>query len=557
MVCSRLQQAALAFRLYPSAHPTAHKVLVDLVEELGRHLARHGSLELRVEESTLLLHDEEVWHQGDLRTSMAFVMFRDGLRFVTFHPGIDESELASFVDCLAHADELASIEYDLATALWERDLQHVDYEVADPFLGGAGQSLRDEAVNDLRNTVLTRLGELNPGSGVDGPTGGGDDGGGHDGAGGGSTASAPRAVEPDIVTVTEPDIQRGEQAVADLDDAFDDFALVLLEIAGIPEPPHGRDLLTRSLGMVAERYLELGDTAGLGAMVDRLTHLEQRKRRPPEFADSVFGEAATSERLTGYINRLDQASPAELREGEDVLARMRDWILPTLIGMLTESNDKGLRKVALDVIDKAGGVPTEHLWQLLRDPRWYVVRNAVSLAAGSEHPQLLERLEPLLRHPDARVRREVMRAADTVSGSRPASLFARALSDDDLSVRVLAANGLGRHGIRGNSQVLDTLIDSRDFATRPAEEINAVLSAYAGLCGEASVEVLDRMWRRRVLGSKPLPLRLGAVQALGMVATPSALDALRAASNCGDSQIQKAAARALAEARARMWGERP
>ena len=143
-----------------------------------------------------------------------------------------------------------------------------------------------------------------------------------------------------------------------------------------------------------------------------------------------------------------------------------------------------------------------------------------------------------------------------MAGPRPAGLFARALGDDDTSVRVLAANGLARHGNRVNAHALETQIESRDFANRPVEEINAVLSAYATLGGEATVEVLNRVWRHRVIGTKPLPVRLGALQALGVVASPAALEALTEASNSGESQIQKTATRALAEARARMWGDR-
>jgi hypothetical protein len=419
-VCNRLQQVHMAFRLYPAAHPTAHRVLVDFVVELARHHEKYGSIMLRVEETELLLEDHEVYFQEEMRTNLAFLMFRDGLRFLTFHPGMGEDEAEAFVDCLAHSDELASLEHDLATALWERDLQHLEYEVADPFLGGGGQALRDDAVNDLRSTVLRRLGELNPGSG------------GADSAAGNARAADdgaqaaladPESVDPELVMVTEADIQSGEYAVASLDDAFGDFAVVLLEIAGFPEPPQEHDLLANALAMVVERYFELCDAQGLDLVVDRLLSLEQEGRRPREYAAGIFSEVAGSERLAQFIGSLDQAPAAKLRQAEAVLCKMRDWILPGLLELLAESSDKGVRKISLDVLEMEGGVPTEHLWPLMQDPRWYVVRNAVALATGSEHPQLLDHLEPLLRHPDARVRREVMRSADTVAGSRPAWLL--------------------------------------------------------------------------------------------------------------------------------------
>ena len=193
---------------------------------------------------------------------------------------------------------------------------------------------------------------------------------------------APQSADPDVVTVTEADIKSGERAVASIDDVFDDFAIVLLEIAGMPEPPDGSDLLLRSLQMVAERLFESGDAKLLGVMVDRLLVLEQDGRRPPGFAAGVFTEVATSERVATFIRGLDQATPAELKQAEETLAKMRDWILPIVLELLTESDDRSVRKITLDVLDMAGGVPTEHLWPLLRDPRWYVVRNAVTSGHG-------------------------------------------------------------------------------------------------------------------------------------------------------------------------------
>jgi HEAT repeat protein len=358
------------------------------------------------------------------------------------------------------------------------------------------------------------------------------------------------------VVVTEADIGRGEAAVASLDDILGDFAVVLLEIACSASSPRDKDLLPRALGMVVEKYLEAGDIDGLALVVDRLHELERQGRTPAEFAADVFGRAATSGRLTQLITGTSGASPDEVKKTEAVLRKMRNWIMPGLLEIVAESDDKGVRKTVLDLLDSEGGVPVEHLWPLMQDPRWYVVRNAVGLATGSGDPHLIDHLEPLTRHEDARVRREVIRSLDTLSGPRPVVLFVRALSDDDTAVRVLAANGLSRHGNRASVPSLEAQIESRDFATRPSEEINAVLLAYATLGGEATIDVLNRMWKRKMFGTKPMSVRLGAVQALGAVNSPSAHDALVEATRSNEAQIQRTAARTLAEARARMTGDR-
>lgn len=540
---------------------------MDFTRELNAHTDKYGTMILRVEEDELFFEDQEVYFQEDMRSSLAFAMFRDGIRFVTFHRGIDGTEAEAFIDCLAHADDLASMEHDLATVLWERDLQHIEYEVEDPFLGGSGQVLRGEAADDLRATVLRRLGELSPGSGGAGPMGtvtGADEGGEGGEAGevrgdgrgaAGDTTAAPETVDPQVVVVTEVDIRRGETAVAGLDDILGEFALVLLEIAGSTAAPGDNDLLPRALRMVVDKYVEAGDIDGLALIVDRLRELERQGRKPPDFPAGVFRQVATGERLALLIGVASGGEPDRAQKAEAVLRKMRNWIMPGLLEILAESNDKGVRKSAFDLLDMEGGVPVEHLWPLMQDPRWYVVRNAVGLATGSEDPHLIDHLEPLTRHEDSRVRREVIRSLDTLPGPRPVMSFVRALNDDDTAVRVLAAKGLSRHGSRANVPSLEAQMASRDFATRPTEEINAILFAYATLGGEATLDTLNKMWKRRVFGTRPMPVRLGAVQALGAVPFPSAHNSLVEATKSNETQIQRTAARTLAEARARMTGD--
>ena len=114
-----------------------------------------GALALDVREDALTFEGEAVYLHETSRDNLAFLMFRDGVRTLSLHPGCEIGESEALVDCLAHAEDLANMEQDLVTALWERDLSHIDYQVVDPFLGSA--LLREGMVDALRETVLRRL----------------------------------------------------------------------------------------------------------------------------------------------------------------------------------------------------------------------------------------------------------------------------------------------------------------------------------------------------------------------------------------------------------------
>jgi HEAT repeat protein len=540
-ICANLHRAYRDLRFYPQHHPTARESLDRLVQMLSAHLEAQGSLSLDVEESRLLYEGEQVYRQEATRDNLAFLMFRDGIRSLSFHPGVEAREVEFFVDCLAHADDLAEVEHDLATALWEHDFTHIDYRVADQFLGG--EVLREGTIDALRETVFRRLSEAPVAAvsvaGV---------------AAGDLLVVEPMQVDERGLALTAAEIELCERLADDPSDALDDFAVVLLEIVGgLSEEITEDDALIRSLAMVIGSYLENRNLDGLDLVLDRLTQLETQGRCPPGLVSLVVDAGATKERLARMLGGIGQAPAEEVARIEGLLTGERRWIYPALLEVMAETDDRSIRKSLLAVLGSEEGVPLRHLVPMLRDPRWYVVRNAVQLAARSHDPELPGHLERLVRHADVRVRREVMRTLDTV-GAPALHVLAKALDDEDSSVRILVARSLGRHGGQEHAAMVLARVEGRNFDTRPAEEVEAFLVALAVLAKERAVPVLDGLWRRRIFRARPASLRLAALQALGAIDAPAAQSVLMEAAKSGDAQARQTANRALHEAQVRRSG---
>ncbi len=554
-ICIRLHQAYRDHRLYPEGHPTTQGAMDRLVGLVQAHTETFGSLVLEVEEDRLILQDEPVDVKSGNTENLAFLFFRDGIRTLTIHQGIEPGELAGFVDCLSRADQLADLDHDLITALWEQDLTHIECEVVDPFSGGDGSS--GDAYDDLKDTVLRRLNELtNEGGSALGEQGA-------EGAGGGSADAAPAsyqpgAVDPDAVALTAEDLQASDWALAHPIPLLDDFAVVLLEIVGDAQGiSAGEGRLIDSLVMVLQQYFDDRNIDGLRLVANRLDVLEEQGRRPTGSADEILGRAATPERLSGLIVSLHSASPDKADRLEQFLKRMRTCAYPTFLEILATSDDRGVRKLVLDLLRVTGGIPTEHLLPFINDTRWYVVRNAVQLATESGDPGLVDQFERLLRHSDARVRREVIRSLDAFDEKRSLPLLLTALGDEDSPVRILAVRSLGRLGGGRHFPSVLGQVESRDFEARPSEEVEAFLLTLALLGGDRAVETLNRFWKRRVFGTRPMPLRLAAIQALGAIQSKEAAQALNEAAQSGEAPVQRTAARALSEAQTRARSPRP
>jgi hypothetical protein len=331
---------------------------------------------------------------------------------------------------------------------------------------------------------------------------------------------------------------------------------VLLEIVGNPTTlPGGEEAVYRSLSLALGRYLDDLNQDGLNMVIGQLGRMEAEGLIRGGTVESVFGEAATAEHLGNMIRAAAAASPEAVEGVGQLLARVRESVYPALLETLVVSSDKVVRKTVLDLLRAEGGIPARHLWALMEDSRWYVVRNAVQLATASGDPAVASHLEPLLRHVDTRVRREVARSLGMVGDARCLPLLVRAIGDEDSAVRTLAVRGLARLGSKGQFPAVQAQAESRDFETRSPEEMEAFLIAYAALGGDRALETLNRMWKRRVFGTRPLPLRLAAVTALGAVGSAGARRALTEAMAGGEPQLQRVAARALGEVQSRADGE--
>ena len=100
--------------------------------------------------------------------------------------------------------------------------------------------------------------------------------------------------------------------------------------------------------------------------------------------------------------------------------------LKPLLEQLADEPDMAARKSLVDTISGIASSYIPELGEEVADPRWYFVRNVVSILGSTKSPTVLPYLERTLRYPEARVRRETIRALSH-QGDRLASRDAGSL----------------------------------------------------------------------------------------------------------------------------------
>jgi len=86
-------------------------------------------ISLTVDEGRLLWRDREVYSKPLGPDNFAFRFFKDGIRQLALLPGVEEGELAEFIELLAHSRQ--AHDDDLLATLWHRDFKTIRMDYVD------------------------------------------------------------------------------------------------------------------------------------------------------------------------------------------------------------------------------------------------------------------------------------------------------------------------------------------------------------------------------------------------------------------------------------------
>jgi len=143
------------FRYYPADYPLHKEYQRELFDRLWSYLGQSYSLVLQVTELTFSIDGHVAHTASELKSSVPFLLYRDGIRELLFVEGVEEWEILSLIEILTHCDKADHLEDDLVTLLWEKELVHIEYLAVDDFLDTAKEAI-PENIEELRARLLSQ-----------------------------------------------------------------------------------------------------------------------------------------------------------------------------------------------------------------------------------------------------------------------------------------------------------------------------------------------------------------------------------------------------------------
>lgn len=537
-----LGKAIKAARMYPANNPIYARFQSDLFERLSGVFTEFNGLRLVVGQNRLFFQGEMVYENADPEDSLARLFFRDGIRELTFHLGLEREEMGRFLEMARRAATRDSND-DLVTQLWDDALPHVTYIAIDDMLD---QDLGSEPVpaefgSDFMNYVDFEIDFSDP----------------EEEAEVDRNEAMQQAGE-----LHKRLLENGDRTIISISDAEeallkpeveteDEMALVgrvlhtFFDTLEQDDDPAAREVIFAVLGkavmsLVAQRQWR---TAGMV-----LTMATDLARRRPDLAGqheqslrAIFQTSTDDARLTALTESLNRPVAALAETEEAYLSVLPDGAVPALCRLLGDVESRRGRMMVVNALVRLGQGNVELFYPYLRDERSFVVQNILMVLGRMKATGAVRQIKPLVTHDDLNVRREALAALSQIGEGEALDVLLALLRDPDPRMRVSAARSLSQLGKRAVNPLLGIVL-AREFEERGHEERRGFFEALGRTNAPDLLPFL-----RMLLSKKPLfkkkeaeEMRVCAVEALSRMRGPEVKPLLDMAAQDPSSLVRAA-----------------
>ena len=313
-----LSRAARSFLLYEPRNQAIRDFLQDYRESMQATLGTHGAMALDIRPFEMVREGEVVYLERDRERSLAFRLFRDGVRRITIEPDVAWEELLRLLEILSiRYTGVRQSEDDIVTLLWKAGFKHIAIAAVEGFVPDEERpegSIADQVpVGQRRRRRKSNVANIDAPADFDQPM--------------------PEFTDKGEATWTDID----PVAVAELASESDSQHL----------PAQSVQLIRRLLEVVADPL----DPTGLDDVVPLVT----------EVRDFLLSEGQLHH-LTGLVRVMEARRDIDEEAVDAQLARFAD---NRALRRILQSVSKGSETVPPELIELLEMIPAEHLNHLM------------------------------------------------------------------------------------------------------------------------------------------------------------------------------------------------
>jgi HEAT repeat protein len=542
-------KAIKAFRFYPPDNPTLKGLRDQLLRKFQYFLNKYQSFAIQVGQYDLSYKGKILYENRDMKTSLAFSLYKDGLREIRFMRHLEEWEVQGIIDVLKQSEQINPLEDDIVTMMWERDFVHLRYLATDEFLEDTPM-IPPETLDQFRKKLVLKPLAHHVEIGLGG--GGSEEGTDLDEVLSKVTEELSPFVSDQSVYSLTPDEVEGlrKDVEAEVGPGFAfNITDILFEILVLEKEQESYQDAVHTLIKVLDGFLTLGQFIQATDLLKRIYLLLKTDGLQDwqiEKIREILLEAGEEVRVA-RIGKVLEREEVRLEEVSAYLSLLQKNSIQPLVKLLGELKNSKARRVFCDALSEIGKDAIELFIPFMEDRRWFLVRNIVYILGRIGKEESLPYIQKAFNDEENRVRREAIQALGLIGGQKTVGLLVRALTDNDVRIRCMAAINLGKTGKKTGLIPLVEIVQSKDFYKREPVEIKAFFNGIGMAGSNEVVPVLqDLLERKSWFGrGKADETRIGAAHALAMIGTPDAIAILEEGKNSKDETLRDACTQAL------------
>jgi HEAT repeat protein len=540
-----LVKALRAYHMYLPNNPIHQRATENLRAAFAPIWEATDDLTITVAETDFVWEDQVVYHQPNKSESVAWGLFKDGMRSLTIRRGAESAELPRFLELINQARFLAAdAGDDLLTLLWEQEYEFIQYKFIEFFGEGGGAmpevtgsynigGSEETAAADQRHTQAAQEAPPRPRGVVD--------------------------VEDFDSTLYFLDEREINSIAADLEEEYrrdvrGASLSALFDLFELEEPQEIREEIVGILEQLFPNLLNARDFRAAATIIRECRVLAKR-------APGVL--PAHVERLDGFVSRLSEpaivsqliqsldeaAGMATEAHVTEMLHELRASALEPVLAWLPNLSSAPLKAVLEGVADRLAEAHTAEVMRILRDPESAALVAVVGVCGRLNLHQTVSGLGETVNHRDPAVRLASVQTLAQLGTPSALTLVDKALEDPDRTVRLAAVRVVSARGYKGAQRRVEAVVLGKAVKEMDLTEKMAFFEAYGSIAGASGLKAMSGILLPRGLlrMKEASETRACAAIAIGKIRTAEARDVLQRAADDKDLVVRNAVSRALRE----------
>ena len=554
----QLARALRTCRLYRSDSPMVAQIRGQLLPPLLRGIENHGAWSFRITPSEIFLLDEPVVRpaqrlDGDdevgKETILPFLFYRDGIRGLTFLPGVPPRDLDALFDAMVAASTGVHTHDDLVTLMWQANTTHVQIEAVPVELtiylssrrptgggGGGGQQGQSYVWSPAGSEIRADIGQL---SGMaqglhrdtfdDWPLPF-------------ETCDVAEAYKKILPAMEFARMRLSTEWVGERSTDWTILAPdVLRQVSAMSPDAETRALLARSAATWLVGAIQRS------SWIEAQQTLELLREFDPD-------GTITQDELTTAIAGLDVGTITERLDASETDDQARFFALTVSIGrpaldlacsVMALASKSRTRAAACTMLCYLCNDDPELLAPYVIDSRWYVARNAAFVLGQIGGPAVVRLLELASQHPEVRVRRQVVSSLGSVPPDMRLQILLAQFDTRDPQLLAATLKMLTRNTNPAVAGAIMRQIEAPDFESRSEVNQRVLFSALGEVADDTAVPALTLLLHKGGWFARRTTQRLAVARTLQRIGSARALAALEAALRSRNEAVRGAAFEAI------------